>query len=148
MRKIVGLLMLLAAPASAADPPLLANQFGELCTMCEAALRCEPTATGVHTVYVFHKKGFIGQMMTVLDYVPFIGPPLWEERPVTAIALGASPTRNAATARLSLKENGIEVAGATIDRTTGAWRTADGAAGTCKIIDKADVAALSAGGSN
>ena len=121
------------AGSALAQTPLLANQFGELCTMCEAALSCT-SGDGPETVYVFHRKSFLGQMMTVLDYVPFIGPPDWETRPATVTVKGGSGAP--ATARLSLKHHSIEVAGATIDRATGAWRNAGGAGGTCHAIDK------------
>ena len=101
--------------------------------MCEAALSCTP-AEGPETVYVFRRKSFFGQMRTVLDYVPFLGPPEWEERPATVTVAGG--TGEETTARLSLKKRSIEVAGATIDRATGAWRSAQGTAGTCRAIDK------------
>ncbi|MDX2142851.1 MAG: hypothetical protein SFV19_05825 [Rhodospirillaceae bacterium] len=128
MKQIFAAVLLLTPPSAAAQPAspepfmLLQNQFGELCTMCEATLACTDAA-GAATAYRFQKKTFLGQMRTVLDFVPGLGPGAWEERPVTVSANGA--TRQD-TARLSLKEARIEIGETRIDRRTGAWTGADG----------------------
>jgi len=118
---------------------LLTNQYGELCTMCVGTLSCAAPDSAAKTVYAFQKKGFVGQMMTVLDYVPGIGRGVWEKRDVIITATdteGQSTTRTE-TARLSVKEAKIEAGGTVIDRATGAWMDAKGAAlGSCVWTDK------------
>lgn len=141
MRGTLAALILAASPAMGQAPAgsglLLADKFGELCTMCEAALMCSAEG-GTPTTYHFHKKSFLGQMRTVLDYVPFIGPPEWEERPATVKRSGGAG--EGVPARLSFKKQSIEVDGATIDRTTGAWRAADGTTGICRAVEAAAAA--------
>lgn len=121
-----------AQPANEAPFMLLQNQFGELCTMCEASLECRPTSSDSPvTTYRFQKKTFLGQMRTVLDFVPGLGPGAWESRPV--ITSNRTIQSVAGEARLSLKEAKIEVPGATIDRRTGAWIGGDGGSlGQCR----------------
>jgi hypothetical protein len=118
-----------AAQEPQSTPLLLANQYGELCTMCVASLKCSSPDNTVKTTYDFQKKGFIGQMMTVLDYVPGLGPGVWETRDVRITDTksdGTSATRSEGS-RLSIKEAKIEAGGTTINRATGAWASASGA---------------------
>jgi hypothetical protein len=133
---VIGVGLAGAAAAQEASVPLLATKFGELCTMCEAALSCAPADGGAPTSYAFRKKTFLGQMRTVLDFVPGIGKGPWESRPVVITAPGAAPRTE--TARLNLEAARIEAGGTTIDRLSGAWRAADGTAlGQCRAVPPA-----------
>lgn len=120
-------------------PLLLASKFGELCTMCVATLNCTTPDGLAKTSYAFQKKTFVGQMLTVLDFVPGLGRGTWEARPVKisqASTTGTATSRDE-TARLSLKEAKIEVDGTMIDRTSGAWTSASGVAlGQCTWSDQ------------
>jgi hypothetical protein len=122
-----------------APPLLLADKFGELCTMCVGTLTCAASEGPAKTIYAFQKKTFLGQMLTVLDFVPGLGKGAWETRPVSiteTTADGASATRTE-TARLSLAQAKIETGGTVIDRITGAWSSASGAAlGMCAVIEQ------------
>lgn len=133
-----------------AKPILLASEFGELCTMCEAALRCEPaqmSETARSTIYVFHKKSFMGQVATVWDYVPFVAKSEWETRPATIYLLnGDTVERSGETARLNFKGAKAEVGGTRINRLNGEWQSADGSTlGLCREIDRAQIAGLGRG---
>ena len=126
-----------AASSAQAQPPaslLLANQYGELCTMCVATLTCSGADNTITTTYDFHKKGFLGQMMTVLDYLPGLGRGVWQTRDVRITEIKADGAKAARTekARLSMKEAKIEAGSAVINRTTNAWVSASGTDfGTC-----------------
>jgi hypothetical protein len=124
-----------AGPSSAQDKhefvgQLLTNQQGELCTMCEADLRCEATppapvpsdpqalgqsASGpvagisLPTVDVhFFKRDFWGQMSTVLDYFPFTRQyGLYHSREVEIKQAHQPPLR--AKAKLDLAAKRIDV---------------------------------------
>jgi hypothetical protein len=134
MHNLVLVLALSTAVAADEPPPLLATKFGELCTVCTATLVCTPTDGSAATAYGFQKKTMLGQMLTVLDYVPGLKS-AWEERPVTIAAAGAAPVT--VTARLSLPEARILVptpAGEVdIDRRTGALRRGAEVLGTCAV---------------
>jgi hypothetical protein len=106
----------------------LTNEYGELCTMCEADVTCT-ASDGAATAYHFQKRTFLSQMSTVLDYFPFTkGYGLKHSRPV--IADGAREGRAAFdlnTKRIDLPDNSW------IDRSDGSWHAADGSAkGQCK----------------
>lgn len=138
---IVGALLLSAgaAPVAAQDKHdiggmMLTNQMGELCTMCEADMTCT-TPEGVATSYHFQKRGFVGQMLTVLDYFPFTRQfGLRHTRPVTISAADSKTTGEAA---MDLTTKRIEVpdakgASTWVDRTTGQWHGAgDSVIGQC-----------------
>ncbi|MDX2222320.1 MAG: hypothetical protein SFV21_06200 [Rhodospirillaceae bacterium] len=146
----VALLVLAAQPALAQDPPkpiLLASEFGELCTMCEAAVRCEPaqmSETARATVYVFHKKSFMNQVATIWDYLPFVAKSDWESRPATIYQFnGDSVERGGETARLNFTAAKAEVGGTLINRLNGEWQAGDGSAlGLCREIDRTQIASL------
>ena len=128
-----------AAQDAPAKPLLLATKFGELCTMCVATLDCATTDGTAKTTYTFQKKTFLGQMLTVLDFVPGLGRGSWETRPVKISDTNGTGTMAARmeTARLSLKESKIEVSGTTIDRATGNWAGANNAPlGQCTWTDQ------------
>lgn len=123
------------------DLLLLTSQFGELCTMCEAYLRCKPThqslrvksEEGAFTIYYFKTKDFWGQIATIWDwFVHLIDPVQSQTRPMTVYeaaadkAAGGRRTQLVTTAFLSLEEAKIEVPDAWIDRTDGAWYAVDG----------------------
>jgi hypothetical protein len=136
---LAGLLLASSVKAQDAGPNLLlANKFGELCTMCVGTLSCSAGDSGARTTYAFQKKTFLGQMMTVLDFVPGRGKRPWETRPVviTATKSDGTTTTRTENGRLSVKEARIEAGGTIIDRTNGAWTTNTGAPlGTCQWTD-------------
>jgi hypothetical protein len=137
---VVGLLWASIVHAQDTSPSLLlANKFGELCTMCVGTLSCSATDTAAKTTYAFQKKTFLGQMMTVLDFVPGLGKGPWESRPVTITETKSDGTTSTRTedGRLSFKEARIEVGGTVIDRTTGGWTSGTGATlGSCVWSDQ------------
>ncbi len=123
------------------DLLLLTSQFGELCTMCEAYLRCEPIhpsarvrpGEGAFTLYYFKTKDFWGQIATIWDwFVHVIDPVQSQTRPMivyeaaTDDSDGDRRTQLLTTAFLSLEEAKIGVYDAWIDRTDGAWYAMDG----------------------
>jgi hypothetical protein len=146
MKRIgLAVVLFLPWPASAQSPDggtflLLQDKFGELCTMCEATLTCVPNdSAAAPTTLRFQKKTFLGQMRTVLDFVPGLGPGAWEERPVIVALAGQERTE---AARLSTAEAQIQIAEMRIDRRTGAWSDVHGKTmGTCS-----EVATTGAGG--
>lgn len=145
---LASVLAAIAAHAQDTKPDLLlANKFGELCTMCVGTLKCTATETGATTTFAFQKKTWFGQMMTIFDFVPGLGKGPWETRPVV---ISQSQADGAATSRidegrLSIKEARIEAGGTMIDRTTGAWSNSNGAAlGTCIWTDPNPAAKTSA----
>ncbi|MBL8629772.1 MAG: hypothetical protein JNM81_09105 [Rhodospirillaceae bacterium] len=131
----------------------LTNKQGDLCTMCEADVSCAPALVATEsqvegteppkpepTVLHFYKRGFLGQMSTVLDYFPptrKFG--LYHSRDVDVKAPGdAVPQRM--SAKLDLANKRIDVTNAAgqavfwIDRNTGAWNGPDNAArGQCVV---------------
>jgi hypothetical protein len=131
---ILGMMVSTAGAQQPTSNLLLANQYGELCTMCVGTLSCA-APEGAATTFVFQKKTFLGQMMTVLDFIPGIGKGAWESRPVVITPPDTGPRTE--TARLSIKEAKIEAGGTVIDRASGAWMNDKGAAlGTCVWTDK------------
>lgn len=122
-----------AMPAVAQDKhevaqgQFLTNQYGELCTMCEADITCTGS-DGTATAYHFHKRTFLSQMSTVLDYFPFTkGYGLKHTRPAT-VAGGQE-----GKAAFDLTTKRIDLPDATwIDRSDGGWHGADGSSkGQC-----------------
>lgn len=107
---------------------MLTNKRGELCTMCEASMVCTSTDGAASTSYKFYKRGFFGQMSTVLDYFPFTRAyGLKHKRPVDVISGDKKQSTEAAfdltTKRITVPDG----AGATtwVDRTNGVWHNAD-----------------------
>jgi hypothetical protein len=136
---IAALLIASSVPAQDTTPNLLlANKFGELCTRCVGTLSCNAGDSAAKTTYVFREKTFIGQMMTVLDFVPGLGKGSWESRPVviTETKNDGTTTSRTEVGRLSMKEARIEAGGMLINRTTGAWTSITGdSLGTCQWTD-------------
>ncbi len=136
------------------DLLLLTSQFGELCTMCEAYVRCE-AVTGeqvqssndaAFTLYYFQTKDFWGQIATIWDwFVHLIDPVQSQNRPMTVFEKGEADkqTKLLTTAFLSLEEAKIEVPGAWIDRHDGAWYWEGGTLkGQCTRVPIGDAMAL------
>lgn len=123
------------------DYPLLMSQFGELCTMCEAYLRCTPTSTvgdtgRQETLYYFETKTFWGQIATIWDYFArWFDPVTSETRPATIYRISTPNASNAVEPTepaLSVADARIEIDGTWIDRNTGAWFAAGNSEiGTC-----------------
>ena len=137
---------------------MLASQFGELCTMCEATVVCrsvrEANGSGASfeldslsdasfVLYHFRTKTFWGQIATIWDYFArWFDPVTSEERPVDiyrqrsdagVVVRQASLTE---TAYLSKADAQIFVQGRRIDRWTGEWAHESGAPlGTCVRTD-------------
>lgn len=117
------------------DYPLLMSQFGELCTMCEAYLKCIPNPTAAdagrnETLYFFQTKTFWGQIATIWDYFAmWFDPVTSEKRPATIYRIATPDSENAVVpteAYLSVIEDKIEIDGTWINRESGAWFAADG----------------------
>lgn len=136
---------------------LLKNEFGELCTMCEATVVCSQTelpgvedlskpGAAPYTLYHFHTKTFFGQMATIWDYmVRWIEPVVRESRPVTIYKVPAdgigsdSRSRRETTVYLSLEPALIEINGQQIDRWSRQWADADGTVlGACQRLPLRD----------
>lgn len=134
MLKAALLIAVMAAmPAAAQDKhkvaqgQFLTNQYGELCPTCEADITCTAT-DGAATAYHFHKRTFVSQMSTVLDYFPFTRSyGLKHTRPATT----ASVTEGRAAFDLTAKRIDLPD-GTWIDRNNASWHAADGnPKGTC-----------------
>jgi len=131
---------------------LLKNDFGELCTMCEATVVCsvgpippppveqlERENAGPYWIYHFHTKTFWGQIGTIWDYmVRWIEPVVRENRPVTIYKIpeagidSADRVRVESLAYLSTEPAEVAVSGRTIDRWSREWHSEDGSVlGSC-----------------
>ncbi len=138
-----------ATPGLAQDKHEIAGQFltnkqGELCTMCEANVVCSAAMTDTQptpaqTKLHFLKRGFWGQISTVLDYFPLTRKyGLYHTRDVLMKSgEGADSTANA---KFDLEAKRIDVTDAGgkllfwIDRTNGDWMGTDNARrGQCTI---------------
>ncbi|MDG2244020.1 MAG: hypothetical protein P8L66_11060 [Rhodospirillaceae bacterium] len=126
------------------DTPLLMSQFGELCTMCEAYVRCsaeQPAASNPprFTLFYFETKTFWGQIATIWDYfAKWFDPVTSEKRPATVfkfITTGPPNITAPVTAYLSVADATIDIDGTRIDRNTLAWM-ADGGdtIGSCRRL--------------
>ncbi len=132
---------------------LLKNEFGELCTMCEATVVCSESdlpeladltspEAAPYTLYHLHTKTFFGQIMTIWDYmVRWIEPVIVENRPITIYRVpeggirSASRNRTETSVSLSLEPALIEVDGLQIDRWSQQWSAVDGTVvGACKRL--------------
>lgn len=116
------------------DYPLLMSQFGELCTMCEAYLRCTPgpdaADTGrAETLYFFETKTFWGQIATIWDYFAmWFDPVTSEKRPATIYRVATPDSADAVVPTetyLSVIDAKIEIDGTWINRESGEWFTAE-----------------------
>lgn len=116
------------------DYPLLMSQFGELCTMCEAYLRCIPDSSGAtserqETLYYFQTKTFWGQVATIWDYFArWFDPVTSEERPATIYRVSTPSSEDAVVPTLtylSVADAKVEIDGTWVDRNSGEWFTAD-----------------------
>lgn len=113
---------------------MLTNQMGELCTMCEADMTCT-VSDGAAIAYHFQKRGFLGQMATVLDYFPLTQK--WGLRHTRPVTVKGSGTEAVGEATFDLEAKRISVPGpggmaSWVDRTDGSWHGADGAViGAC-----------------
>lgn len=123
------------------DYPLLMSQFGELCTMCEAYLRCTPTPEGrqsgrEETLYFFETKTFWGQIATIWDYFAMWFDPVTSEKRPATIYRVTSPEDDDSVVQtetyLSVVDAKIEIDGTWVNRDSGAWFAADDTAiGMC-----------------
>lgn len=137
------LAMLQPSPAKADEEfMLLTNRFGELCTMCEAIVLCEPGKQELDfdgalpqdmpprfTLYHFQTKDFWGQIATIWDYFArWVNPVVAETRPVIVyeVAAGVRETQGTEIAGLSVKQAQITVGSRIIDRNKRHWLGADG----------------------
>jgi len=129
------------------NPPLLlASQFGELCTMCVAYLRCTRThADPDHfDLYYIQQKSFWGQLATIWDWgtVLFRDQPKSESRDVVIYRQFRDERGDLARivladerAHLSMRRARIEVPTGWIDRRTARWSDAqDRAIGQCTRV--------------
>jgi hypothetical protein len=108
---------------------LLASKLGEMCSQCTAALACTPTP-GVDakpTIYLFPVKTVWQQIMTIPTYLPFIGKPEIDARPVIVHAPANDEAGRPGDAGLAFAAGRLRVPGAEIDRKSGAWSDAGGA---------------------
>jgi len=112
------------------DYPLLMSQFGELCTMCIAYLRCETndpgaSVAGDFAVYHFEIKSFWGQIATIWDYfAKWFDPVTREKRPATIYHFNEEKNEDvkiSTIAYLSKGESKIEIDYSWIDRNTAYW---------------------------
>jgi hypothetical protein len=120
---------------SAYEPMLLASKLGEMCSQCTAALVCTaaPAASAPTTLYLFPAKTFWQQIMTIPTYLPFIGKPEVDVRPVIVHAPAGKDEGVTGDAGLNFGAGTVRVPDALIERKTGTWRNATGAPiGTCK----------------
>lgn len=114
--------------------PLLMSEFGELCTMCEAYLRCTPDPTTdaadrAETLYFFRTKTFWAQIATIWDYFAlWFDPVTSQERPATIYRIAAPQTDDAVIQTMTyLSEEAarIEIDNSWVDRNSGEWFTMD-----------------------
>ncbi len=138
---------------------LLANRFGELCTMCEAIVLCESDKeildfngalpeemSSSFTLYHFQTKKFWGQIATIWNYFArWIDPVVSETRPVivyektTSVNGRVLKAKTIETAKLDLDEAKIVVADRTIDRMTHRWALSEKeATGACVRVPLRD----------
>lgn len=143
------------ATAETVSPPyqpiLLASKLGEMCSQCVAALACTPAEPGAAppTIYLFPVKTVWQQILTIPTYLPFIGKPEIDGRPVIVHAPAASDVGVVGEAGLNFNAASLRVPGAVIDRRSGAWSAADAAVlGLCKPAGRtlAEARAALAGG--
>lgn len=120
------------------DYPMLMSQFGELCTMCEAYVKCTPdTARGAEqqgfNLYYFQVKSFWGQIATIWIYFAvWFDPITSEERPAAIYRFDGSRAVIPTTAYLSEEDALIEIDDTQIDRDSADWHNSDGVRiGTC-----------------
>ncbi|MEQ8510247.1 MAG: hypothetical protein RIF37_09435 [Rhodospirillaceae bacterium] len=113
------------------DYPLLMSQFGELCTMCEAYVRCTPNADQEISskLYYFKNKTFWGQIATIWFYfAKWFAPITNEGRPAAIYTFspdGSAESMMPAEAYLDVAESKIEIGGTWIDRDTNTWFALD-----------------------
>jgi hypothetical protein len=126
------------------DYPLLMSQFGELCTMCEAYLKCEADGLSnpdseAFTLYYFQTKTFWGQIATIWDYfAKWFDPVTSENRPATIYRFQKNsrisepvPTKT----NLSVADSRIDIDNTWIDRDGSTWHNRSGdVIGTCKRL--------------
>jgi hypothetical protein len=123
-----------AARAQPYEPMLLASPLGEMCTQCTAALACTPApgAEEAAAIYLFPVKTVWQQIMTIPTYLPFIGKPAVDRRPVVVHQPAESETGVDGEAALNFGAGSVRAAGAEINRRDGTWMRQDGRAiGRC-----------------
>ena len=112
------------------DYPLLMSQFGELCTMCIAYVRCKEDNPGTSStedfaIYYFEIKSFWGQIATIWDYfAKWFDPVTSEKRPALIYRFNDDGNEYASvptTAYLSREKSRIEIENTWIDRNTADW---------------------------
>jgi len=141
---VASMLVLLAGLArgeTGAMPPLLATNYGELCSVCEGFLKCRMGTASAPaddlTVYHIEIKDFWQQVATIGDWFMVMFRQAQDERRhLTIYTRSAGPGGRTVRvvlpdqeAHLSLQRARIDVPGAWIDRGSGAWHP-DGIAGT------------------
>lgn len=126
------LAMTIATPPRASEnyePMLLASKLGEMCSQCVAALACLPSTGGETpaTIYLFPVKTVWQQIMTIPTYLPFVGKPEIDRRPVIVHGPATQETGVTGDAGLAFAAAELRVPGAIIDRKTGVWTSGSGA---------------------